>query len=114
MSRNDVVYEKKKGASQVTSGSTVPSVLNESPFADSINENGNNVNGDNKFPPNESLPYPKRQAIISKTPRNTVKLLISLTKGITLPTERSFRLKLLTDLQASYLHKQKADMTEEH
>ena len=45
---NTVIY-KKKGNSQRTSGSTVPSVLNELPFADSITENGNNVNGDNKF-----------------------------------------------------------------
>ena len=48
-STNNVIYEKKKGASQVTFGSTVPSVLNESPFAISISENSNNVNGDNKF-----------------------------------------------------------------
>lgn len=53
---NTVIY-KKKGNSQRTSGSTVPSVLNELPFADSISENGNNVNGDNKFSTKRDTDY---------------------------------------------------------
>ncbi len=64
-STNDVIHEKKKGASQVTSGSTVPSVLNESPFADSISENGNNVNNDNKF-------STKRQSSVSEDASNYI------------------------------------------
>ncbi len=45
---NDVVYNKKKGNSQRTSGSMVPSVLNDSPFfIDSIPENEQNSNSKN-------------------------------------------------------------------
>ena len=40
---NQIIYDKQKDASQRTSGSTVPSVLNDTPFCnDSISQNGSN------------------------------------------------------------------------
>lgn len=41
---NMVLYDKKKDASQRTSGSTVPSVLNETPFNEIISDEPHNVN----------------------------------------------------------------------
>lgn len=45
---NQVIYDKKKDASQRTSGSTVPSVLNDTPFyEESITQSGSDVNREN-------------------------------------------------------------------
>ena len=46
--KNSVIYDKKKDASQVSSGSTVPSVLNDTPFyEDSITQPESDVNREN-------------------------------------------------------------------
>ena len=43
-SSNQVIYDKKKDAPQRSSSSMVPSLLNDTPFADSIPQNGGSVN----------------------------------------------------------------------